>query len=229
MEFAIHSEPLKISHKQFEEQTDESLMLQANVEVLGDNQTIDLDRLCLDRDAIDEKLLNQPQRLPVLYKVDRQHTTVAGYLNLTLTKKPIGKIITWSVIACGLVGGGLMLHQHHVNQANQAAQSSLQSQINDQHSTNQHLTHKLTKDEQLLAVLKQQVKDLKSAVDQYQHDQNQTQFDQQLNQIQQRLDQVEADNQQLKILITKLQEAITELSKATPQQVQQIMDRYHFN
>lgn len=231
MSYAIKvGKPLVLTVNQYGKRDSQCLLIDSQVDVINEetNEHVDRALLRLQRQQVDLKRYNEVQNIPLGVQVDREHVEIIGSLPITLKRNhQVAKGLIGLLILAAIIGGGLILHQHHVNQANQAAQSSLQNQLADQKSNNQHLTNKVEQDAETMAQLKQEVKDLRNAVQNYVQNQNQQAFQQQLDQIKQQLANVNADNSVLQDLVNRLTEAINQLSQVSPQQAQQILQKYH--
>lgn len=226
MAYSIQKQTIKMTARKFEKATTTDLINASSLQITNTETNENVtDLVVFDKDVIDLHEFNQVQRLPISVRVDRTGTVDAGYVDLILTKKHIFRYIFIAILLLAVVLGLSMCHQHQINQQNDTTNSQQNAAIS---STNGKLNNAFDQ----IKALKHEVSDLKNAVQQYKQDQNKQAFDQQLQNIQQQLNNMQQQqafqNQEIKDLMQRLNNALNELMNATPQQVDQILNKYKF-
>lgn len=211
-----NSQPIIIKSKKFQKLTKEELIQLANLHVLDENGKDVTDDIILQIELIDPKKFDQMQQLPILIKVDREHTAQVGYLSITLKRDPhYFRYIIMGMIALALGGMFYSIHEHHVNQAQ------------NQQIEQQDLDLKTAENQ--IKGLKTEIDNLKAAVKQYKQDNNKAELNTQLQNIENQINQLQVNNQNLEDVIAQLTKMINQLIQATPAQLDRLLIKYHLN
>lgn len=236
-QYSINHTQLSLPVKEFEKLSDSEILAHGDIQVTDmQTNTLVTPHVRLDKNAVDTKKLNEVQTVPLYFNLTNGNQILIGYLDLTLTRSSMRKVMKWIttfIAIVVLIGIVLAVHQHHVNQQNTATNSSQNSQIQNNNSHIQHNDNKLAQDATDIKLLKQQVTNLQNAVQQYQNTQNKQAFDNELNNIQQEINQVKQQqnnqNSEIADLLTRINEALNNLENATPQQASQFLHQYHLD